>query len=25
INDDDIDLMVSSLKKSLDYIKAKYI
>jgi hypothetical protein len=25
INDDDIDLMVSSLKKSLDHIKAKYI
>ena len=25
INDDDIDLMVSSLKKSLDYIKSKYL
>jgi adenosylmethionine-8-amino-7-oxononanoate aminotransferase len=25
INDDDIDLMVSSLKKSLDHIKAKYL
>ncbi len=25
INDDDIDLMVSSLKKSLDYVKSKYL
>ena len=25
INDDDIDLMVSSLKKSLDHIKTKYL
>jgi len=25
INDEDIDLMVSSLKKSLDYVKSKYL